>query len=75
MESAASRSMKNKRKTNTTQIELVETYNLYLSLNRVYNSSPYDSEKWKRALYHAISMTSCATREMRVKIREALELA
>jgi len=52
--------------------ELVETHNLYLSIHRL-RSSPYDSEKWKRALYHALAMENVGNRWLE-KIRVALEL-
>lgn len=57
----------------TRKIELVETHNLARSLARLTDNGPYDTERWKRALYHALLMngTSKSTTE---KIRIALEL-
>ncbi len=62
-----------KRVTNTDKIELVETQNLCAALNRL-GSAPYDSARWKRALYHAFSMSDLRRDEMTKRIREALEL-
>lgn len=57
----------------TRKIELVETHNLALSLERINGSNCHGS--WKRALYHAISMSNVwQSREQMTKIREALEL-
>jgi hypothetical protein len=52
--------------------ELVETHNLSLSINRL-RSAPYDIERWKRALYHALSMSDVGRGQLE-KIRIALEL-
>lgn len=60
-------------KRSTDKIELVETQNIALSINRM-RSGIYDTERWKRALYHAALMTGCATREELTAIREALKL-
>ena len=60
-------------KRETTKIELVETHNIALSLDRL-SGMPYDRERWKRALYHAIGMSSVSGREMLEKIRIALDL-
>ena len=58
----------------TTKIELVETHNLALSLNRLC-VGPYDTDRWKRAFYHALTMSNAMiAREDLVKIREALRL-
>jgi hypothetical protein len=54
--------------------ELVETHNIALSLGRLENSAPHDVERWKRALYHALTMQRCGNIEERRKIREALNL-
>lgn len=57
------------------QIELVETYNLSLSLQRISDSGSYDRLKWRRALYHAISMSGVSIETDNLKqIREALTL-
>ena len=58
----------------TTRIELVETHNLSLSLNRLC-CGPYDTDRWKRAFYHALTMSNASiNREDLTKIREALHL-
>lgn len=54
--------------------ELVETHNLALALNRLNDATPYDSGRWRRALYHALCMRGMGSPEVRKKIREALEL-
>jgi hypothetical protein len=63
-----------KRRTQTGLIELAETHNIALAINRMRgnNGSSYD-QKWKRALYHALLMTD-TSREYCEKIRVALEL-
>lgn len=58
----------------TTRIELVETHNIALSLMRLHESSPFDGRRWKRALYHALTMSHPANEYERQKIREALSL-
>ena len=60
-----------KRKVSTDKVELVETHNLALSLKRL-QESPYDNDRWRRALYHAVGMT--CSRVAAEKIRTALEL-
>jgi molybdopterin converting factor small subunit len=62
-----------KRITNTDKVELVETHNLALALTRLIVSTPYDYNRWKRALNHAIGMT-VTNREEQQKLREALGL-
>ena len=57
----------------TTLSELVETHNLANSLRRLCGPT-YDGERWKRALYHALAMTSISNRQTLEKIRVALEL-
>ena len=57
----------------TEHIELVETHNLALSINRLRSGYPsYDEGRWKRALYHAVCMTIHEW-ETKQKIREALK--
>lgn len=63
---------KTKQQRETRLNELVETHNLYLSFRRL-RSAPYNNEKWKRALYHALSMGEVG-RGLLEKIRIALEL-
>jgi hypothetical protein len=53
--------------------ELVETHNLVRSLNRL-AGAPYDADRWRRALYHALGMSNVAGRELTKRVREALEL-
>lgn len=62
-----------KQQRETRQIEMVETYNIALSLRRLNPQSYASSVPVRRALYHALSMsgTSNATLE---KVRIALEL-
>lgn len=58
----------------TTKIELVETHNIALSLDRLVGA-PYDcGHRWRRALYHALGMSGVADRALLEKIRIALEL-
>lgn len=61
-------------KKHTTRTELVETHELAKSLCRLNNTVPYDSDTWKRAVYHAIGMAGCSYRDEMEKIREALRL-
>jgi hypothetical protein len=58
----------------TRKVELVETHNLVLALDRL-AGPPYNGVKWRRALYHAIAMSdvSCGS-AMLTHIRVALEL-
>lgn len=61
----------------TEQVEMVETYNLYLSLKRLDDGkhNGYNTVRWRRALWHAVEMAGCANdNEMRTKLREALKL-
>lgn len=53
--------------------ELVETHNIALSLGRL-TSGPHDTERWKRALYHALTMDGSASTGALEKIRVALGL-
>lgn len=62
------------RQTRTSRVELVETHNLCLSLNRLWHVKPYNSLRWKRALYHALAMSSGASSEETKNIRLALNL-
>lgn len=64
--------MRTKALTETKKCELVETHNLALSLARL-QDSPYDTERWKRALHHAVAMSGLGSRYVQ-RIREALEL-
>jgi len=59
----------------TSKIELVETHNLAISLDRLYDGrGGFDEVKWRRALYHALAMSGNANHSMLKSIREALEL-
>lgn len=63
-----------KRLTETSRAELVETHNLMLSLIRLQDGSlGYDTERWKRALYHACGMAGLGYSQTE-KIRQALGL-
>ena len=58
----------------TRKIELVETHNLALSIERL-NGPPYDGgERMKRAIYHGFALSNCVNRSTLEKIRVALEL-
>lgn len=62
--------MKSSNRKSTEQIELVETYNLMLALNRCNQRGD-----WRRAFTHALQMSNVSVSwEMQVKIREALHL-
>ena len=63
-----------KQQRETTLCELVETHNLVLALRRLQNTGSHDDGRWRRALYHALTMTYSGNSSMRTKIREALEL-
>lgn len=66
--------MNTKQQRQTRVIELAETHNIALSLKRIMNQGGgYDSERWRRALYHALGIAKAPT-EMQRKIREALGL-
>lgn len=43
-------------KRSSKQVEVVETHNLLLSLNRIHNARGFGGSRWKRALYHALGM-------------------
>lgn len=61
-----------KRLSRTAKIELVETHNILLSLNRLHEAN---NTCWKRAFYHALCMSdACFNWDERKKIREALTL-
>ncbi len=57
----------------TRKIELVETHNLALSLDRLCETYG-TGERWRRALYHALSMSNVGRRDTLEKIRIALGL-
>jgi len=57
----------------TRKIELVETHNIALSINRM-NPQGWDAFVWRRALYHAMSMSNVVSAGTMQKVREALEL-
>ena len=57
----------------TRKIELVETHNIALSIERINASNCHGD--WKRALYHALAMSGAYYNHAQLKaIREALEL-
>jgi hypothetical protein len=62
-----------KNRTETRKVEMVETHNLALAIERLRNAGPHDSGRWKRALYHALAMTY-TDRSIVEKVRQALEL-
>lgn len=55
----------------TSRSELVETHNIALALGRM--GTGYYDDPWKRALYHALSMSG-VQRSTLEKVRQALEL-
>lgn len=57
----------------TRKIELVETHNIALSIMRM-SPHGWDNNSWKRALYHAASMSGVPHRTTLEKLRIALEL-
>lgn len=57
----------------TRRIELVETHNLSLSIDRLRSAPGYDTDVWKRAIYHALGMSGISRGTVE-KIRQALEL-
>lgn len=57
----------------TRKIELVETHNLALCLDRL-SENWGAGDRWKRALYHAYCMSSIHSRPTAEKLRIALEL-
>ena len=63
----------NKQLRETRKVELVETHNIALSIERL-NGRPYSNERWRRALYHGLAMSGAPGRTILEKIRIALEL-
>ncbi len=63
-----------KQRRETRLIELVETHNISLSFGRLTEAGPYDTMRWRRALYHALMMDGCAGNGMLERLRTALEL-
>lgn len=60
---------------NTKQIELVETHNLAVSLNRIrLQSRGGDVRRWKRALYHAVAITDALSFDELAAFRNVLKL-
>lgn len=57
------------------QIEMIKTYNLAASLKRLNDAPGYDTERWKRALNHAIQMShlGCTVQD-KTDLRIALKL-
>ena len=62
-----------RRNSQTSQVELVETYNLTLSLRRIYATSN-GGRAWKRAIYHALDMAGVTGHQELQKIRDTLQL-
>jgi hypothetical protein len=62
-----------KNRSETRKVELVETHNLALAIDRLREAGSHDCNRWKRALYHALAMTY-TERSVIEKIRVALEL-
>jgi hypothetical protein len=56
----------------TERVELVETHNIALSLERLRKDN--SNIAWRRALYHALSMSYATDRAELEKIRVALDL-
>ena len=58
----------------TEQQELVDTHEIAKALKRLDGRSPcYDSQRWRRSLYHAILIAGVGN-HYAGKVREALEL-
>lgn len=57
----------------TKRVELVETANIFESLERLRKMAPLEDQRWRRALYHALCMTDISAAEL-TKIREAMHL-
>ena len=57
----------------TRKIELVETHNIALSLDRLY-ATPTGHSAWKRAFYHALAMSNASDYQLLQRVRAALEL-
>jgi hypothetical protein len=66
--------LESKQQRQTRQVELVETHNLAISIRRLSETQGYGSRNWKRALYHALSMSSVAGDSELQKMREAMGL-
>lgn len=63
-----------KQQRETRNIELVETGNLAISLNRLQRiPGDYQGRRWKRAVYHALQMTGVCDNTC-AAIRAALQL-
>lgn len=58
----------------TQRAEMVETHNMALSIKRLRNTTPYDTDAWKRALYHALLLEGPDDYELRKSLREAMKL-
>ena len=55
-------------------VELAETHNIALAIKRIQTQGgPYDGERWKRAVYHALGMCGVG-RSTLEKVRQGLEL-
>ena len=58
----------------TEKLELVETHNLAISIQRLRSGAAgYDEGRWKRALYHAIGI-AVTDYDVKKAIGEALKL-
>lgn len=59
----------------TRQVELVKTNNILRSLKRISKANGgFGNRSWKRAIYHAISMTTISSDGELEKIRQAMGL-
>lgn len=65
--------MNTKQLRQTELLELVETHNIARSLKRMRDTGPYDTMRWKRAVYHALGLANISDVTIK-KVREALEL-
>lgn len=68
--------MKNKNRHSTSQIEMVETYNIALSLRRLQDTPSCGGNiAQRRAIYHAVCMTYTLNNDdERRALREAMKL-
>lgn len=66
--------LETKQQRETRQIEMVETHNLAKSLRRLSETPGYGSRHWKRALYHALSLSGAVMDSELAAVRSALGL-
>lgn len=67
-------SIKQKRASKTSKVELVETHNIQSALRRLCGVPSYQEQCWRRALYHALLMEMPDKHETLANLRVALDL-